>query len=115
MDAMTPLNLYYSWIKKKRRELVPDRRVTICVCMYENFTSIKVFIFKKFQGAQILIFFCENRHGAYFYIKNKRRNTNFKIDFLKAPFWTPKKVRFWFFEENPQTIFFLRVLALIQL
>ena len=32
-------------------------------------TRVKFFIFKKFQGAQILIFFCENWHEASFYIK----------------------------------------------
>ena len=34
---------------------------------------VKVFIFKKFQGAQILIFFCENWQGASFYIKEQAR------------------------------------------
>ena len=42
---------------------------------------VKVLILNKFQGAQILIFVCENWHEASFYVKNKHRNTNFKFDF----------------------------------
>ena len=34
-------------------------------------THIKVFIFKKFQGALILIFFCENWREASFYNKGQ--------------------------------------------
>ena len=35
-------------------------------------TRVKVFIFKKFQGAQILIFFCENWNLASFYLKKQK-------------------------------------------
>ena len=50
---------------------------------------VKVFIFKKFQGAQILIFFCENWHEASFYIKEQ-------------------KACVWFFEKNPpKNVFFM--------
>ena len=38
---------------------------------------VKVFIFKKFQGAQILIFFCENWHEASFY--NKEQTQKYKF------------------------------------
>ena len=34
-------------------------------------TRVKVLIFKKFQGAQILIFLNENRHDASFYNKEQ--------------------------------------------
>ena len=40
-----------------------------------------------------------------FTLKNKRRNTNLKIDFLKVPFWTPEKVHFWFLKTTPQNNF----------
>ena len=41
-------------------------------------THIKVFIFKN-QGAQILIFFCENGHGASFYIREQTQKYKFEI------------------------------------
>ena len=41
-------------------------------------TRIKVFIFKTFQGAQILIFFCENWQGASFYIKEQTKKYKFE-------------------------------------
>ena len=41
-------------------------------------TRIKVFIFKKFQGAQILIFFDENWHAASFYIKKQMQKNQFE-------------------------------------
>ena len=41
-------------------------------------TRVKVLIFKKFQGAQILIFFDENWHGISFY--NKRTNAEIQIE-----------------------------------
>ena len=41
-----------------------------------------------------------------FTLKNKRRNTNLKIDLLKVPFWTPEKVHFWFSKKTPQKICF---------
>ena len=42
-------------------------------------THVKVFIFFKLQGAQILIFFCENWHGASFYIKKQMQKYKFEI------------------------------------
>ena len=43
---------------------------------------VKVFIFKKFQGAQILIFYCEIRYEASFFtLKNKRRFFVWKFEF----------------------------------
>ena len=40
---------------------------------------VKVFIFKKFQGAQI--FLMKIGMKLPFTLKNKRRNTNFEFDF----------------------------------
>ena len=45
--------------------------------------------------------------GAGYTIKNKRRNTNLKFEFLKVPFWTPEKEHFWFLKKTPQKIFSL--------
>ena len=45
-----------------------------CCCMH-----VKVFILKKFQGAQILIFFDENWHAASFYIKEQTQKYKFEI------------------------------------
>ena len=42
-------------------------------------THVKVFIFKKFQGSQILTFFSENWHGASFYIKEQLQKNKFEI------------------------------------
>ena len=39
----------------------------------------KVFIFKKFQGAQILIFFDENWQEASFYIKEQTQKPEIQI------------------------------------
>ena len=77
-------------------------------------TRFKVFIFLKFQGAQISIFFCENQPEASFYNKEQTQNTNLKFDILKVPFWTPEKVHFWFLKKTPKKNF-LCVLSLIQL
>ena len=41
-------------------------------------TSVKVFIFKKFQGAEISIFFCENWHETSFY--NKEQTQKYKFE-----------------------------------
>ena len=57
--------------------------------------------FQNFQEAQILIFFVKLGKELHFTLKNKRRNTNLKFDFKKVPFWTPQKMPFWIFEENP--------------
>ena len=42
-------------------------------------TRVKVFILKKFQGAQILIFCCENWDEASFYIKEQTQKCTFEI------------------------------------
>ena len=42
-------------------------------------TRIKVFIFKNFQGAQILIFFYENWHAAFFYVEEQTQKYKFEI------------------------------------
>ena len=39
------------------------------------------FHFQKIQGAQILIFFCENWHDASFYIKEQTQKNKFEIEF----------------------------------
>ena len=62
-----------------------------------------VFIFKKFQGAQILLFFCENWHEASFYNNEQTQNTNLIFEFKNYFICTPRKK------------LFLHVLALIQL
>ena len=41
-------------------------------------TRVKVFILKKFQGAQINIF-CENWREAFFYIKKQTQKYKFEI------------------------------------
>ena len=66
---------------------------------------IKVFIFKKFPGAQILIFSDENWHAASFYIKEQTQKYKFGIwRFKKYHFGPPKK---WVFNlwRKPQTFF----------
>ena len=68
-------------------------------------TSAKVFIFKKFQGAQILIFFDENWHEASFYIKEQTQKYKFEIWLLKSTILDPQKSAFLVFEENPQKKF----------
>ena len=45
----------------------------------ERATRVKVFIFKKFQGAQILIFFDENWQEASFYIKEQTQKPEIQI------------------------------------
>ena len=62
---------------------------------------LKVFFFKKFQGAQILIFFVKIGKELSFTLKDKRRNANLKFDFWKVPFWTPEEVNFWFLKKTP--------------
>ena len=46
---------------------------------------VKVLIFKKFQGAQILLFFCENWHEASFNIKEQTQKSIEILD-LKRQF-----------------------------
>ena len=71
-------------------------------------TSIKVFIFKKFQGTQILIFFDENWHWASFYIKEQTQKYKFEIWLLKSTILDPRKSAFLVFEENPpKNVFFM--------
>ena len=38
---------------------------------------VKVLILNKFQGAQILIFVCENWHEASFYVKKQTQKYKF--------------------------------------
>ena len=45
---------------------------------------VKVFIFKKFQGAQILMFFCKNLHEASFYIKEQTQILSSCVGFDSA-------------------------------
>ena len=47
-------------------------------------TRVKVFIFKKLQRAQILIFFDENWHAASFYIKEQTQKYKCEIWLLKT-------------------------------
>ena len=42
-----------------------------------------------------------------FTLNKKHANTNVKFNFLKVPFWTPEKVRFWFYKTTPQKHFSL--------
>ena len=76
---------------------------------------VKVFILKKFQGAQILIFFDENWNGASFYINEQTQKYKYEIWLLKSTILDPQKSAFWVFEENPHKQFFLCISALIQL
>ena len=52
-------------------------------------TRVKVFIFNKFQGAQILIFICENWHEASFYNKEQAQKYIFEIQLLKSTILDP--------------------------
>ena len=61
---------------------------------------VKVFIFKKFQGAQISIFFVTIGIKLPFTIKNKRKNTNLKFDFKNYFIFTPEKAHFWFLKKK---------------
>ena len=60
------------------------------------------FHLQKFQGAQILIFVDQHWHIASFYIKEQTQKYKFEIWLLKVPFWTPKKVHFWFLKKIPE-------------
>ena len=73
------------------------------------------FYFQKFQGAQILIFFDENWHEAFFHIKEQMQKYKFEIRNLKSTIWTSEKVCFWFFKKKKPPKIFLSVLVLIQL
>ena len=67
----------------------------------QNFrSSVKVFIFKKFQEAQMLIFFCENWHEASFYIKELTQKNKFEIWLLKTTILDPRKSLFLVLEEK---------------
>ena len=69
-------------------------------------TCVKVFIFKKFQGAQMLVFFDENWHVASFYIKKQTQKYKFEILLLKSTILNPPKSVFLVFEENPTKFLF---------
>ena len=60
---------------------------------------VKVLIFKKIQGAQILIFFAENWHEASFYIKEQTQKYKFEIWLFKSTILDPRKSAFLVFEE----------------
>ena len=77
---------------------------------------IKVFIFKKFQGAQLLKFIGENWHAASLYNKEQTQKYKFEIWLLKKYHFgpPPKKVCFWLLKKTRQKKCFLSVLALIQ-
>ena len=75
----------------------------------------KVFIFKKFQGAQILIFLDENWQGASFYVKEQTQKYKFESCLQISTILDPQKSAFLVFDENPPPKKCLRVLALIQL
>ena len=62
---------------------------------------VKVFILKKLQGAQILIFVGENWHEASFYIKKQTQKYKFEIWLLKTTILDPQKSAFLVFEEKP--------------
>ena len=55
---------------------------------------VNVFIFKKFQGPQILVFFVKIGLRLPFTIKNK--NTNLKFEFKNYFIFTPIKALFGF-------------------
>ena len=57
-------------------------------------TRVKVFILKKFQGAQILIFFDENWHAASFYIKEQTQKYKFENWLFKSTILDPQKSAF---------------------
>ena len=69
---------------------------------------------KKIPGGPNIKFFMKIGMELPFTLNKKHANTNVKFNFLKVPFWTPEKVRFWFYKTTPQNIF-LCVWALIQL
>ena len=71
-----------------------------------QWTHVKVFIFKKFQGAQIFIFFVKISMKLPFTLKNKHRKQILNLSFKNFYFGPPEKVRFWFLKKNPQTNFF---------
>ena len=79
---------------------------------FQNFgarrrTCVKVFIFKIFQGAQILIFLVKICMELPLTLENKCRNAK---NFKKVPYWyrtilDPWKSVFLVFEENPKKKF----------
>ena len=60
----------------------------------------------------MLIFFCENRHYASFYIKEQSQKNKFKIWVLKTTILDPRKSAFWVFKEKNPKKCFLRVSAM---
>ena len=61
---------------------------------------VKVLIFKKFHGVQIL-FFYENWHDASYYIKEQTKKYKFETWLLRSTILNPPKSAFLVFEENP--------------
>ena len=67
-------------------------------------TPIKVFIFKKFQGAQIWIFLMKIGMKLPFTLKNKRRY-KFELWPLKSTILDPQKVCLWFLKKTSKKNF----------
>ena len=73
---------------------------------YLSCTHVKVFIFKKFQGAKILIYFVKIGKQLPFTIKNKCKKQIWNLTFKNYHFGPPKKSVFVFEEIPPPKIFF---------
>ena len=73
------------------------------------------YYFQKIPGGPNINIFCENWHGASFYIKEHMQKYKFEIWLLKSTILDPRKSEFLVFEENPPKKMFLSVSALIQL
>ena len=87
--------------------------MTLYVSPNPNFQCmrVKVYIFNKFQGAQILLFFCENWHKACFYIKKHTQKYIFEIWLLKSNILDPQiRVGKTFFSKECNVLAFFCVL-----
>ena len=69
-------------------------------------TGVKVFIFEKFQGAQISIFFCENWYEASSYNIEQTQKYEFEIWVSKLFYFHPRKSVFLIFKEKHPIFFF---------
>ena len=76
-------------------------------------TRVKVFILKKFHGAQINIF-CENWREAFFYIKKQTQKYKFEIWLFKNTILDRRKSAFLALKKKTKKMFRL-VFSLIQL
>ena len=79
-----------------QKRSINQRSGMILAVQYQNFgaSSSKFPFSKNSRGPKILIFFCENWHGASFYIKEQTQKYKFET------------VRFWFWRKPPQKMFF---------